>query len=176
MALKRLGAPDLAIKNQLGMVKVSKEGPATIKPLSPNTAATVYTPLIYWDAEAGVYHATSEYKWNDQQTKGDSAGGYDAFAIRFSADIVNHNAASIFWPGEWGGAQPYPERYPDSIAPQPEDNSEAGASFKFQDKLFKNYCSGTDYPSCWNYLGAWGLIGVSFTRIPGTKGLHSSIL
>jgi len=106
----------------------------------------------------------------DQQTKGDHAGGYDALAIRFSADIVNHNAAVIIWPGEWGGAQPYPERYPASLHPQPEDNSEAGASFRFKDKLFKDYCSGTDHPSCWNYLGAGGLVGVSFTRIPGTTG------
>ena len=61
MGLKRVGATDTAIKNQLGMVKVSTEG-HSVRPLSPNTAAVIYTPMIYWDAPKRIYHVTSEYK------------------------------------------------------------------------------------------------------------------
>jgi hypothetical protein len=171
LKLKDSGASDAKIQAQLGLVRVSPPEDEIITPMSSNTDATVATPTIYYDTGIKKYYVSASYAWKNLQTKGDSAGsGYDGFAVRFSADIVNYGVSASFCPGNWGGATPYPGTNAACIVPQPEDNNTDGASFKFRDRLSEAYCGGTDYPSCWQYVGAKGNLVFTFTRVAGTSG------
>ncbi|GAA1370874.1 hypothetical protein GCM10009661_30650 [Catellatospora chokoriensis] len=168
LALVQAGASDTTIQSRLGLVKVSQPSSGGIEPMSSQGDATVSTPTIYYDTQAKYYYASASFSWNNQQTKADGSGGnvggYDGFAIRFNKDITNMGTGASFCPGNWGGATPYPGTKPGCVVVQPEDNDDFGSSYKYQDKLNQAYCGGTDYPSCWIYIGAKGTIVHSFKK------------
>ncbi|MEU8002669.1 hypothetical protein AB0B66_16050 [Catellatospora sp. NPDC049111] len=169
LELALTGASEATIQSRLGLVKVSTAS-SGFQPLSPNTAATVQTPTIYFDTGLQAYYVSATFSWNNQQTNGDGSaysgnvGGYDGFAVRFDKDITNMGTSASFCPGNWGGATPYPGTKPGCVIPQPEDNNSDGSSFKYQDRTNGAYCGGTDYPSCWIYIGAKGTIIHSFKK------------
>lgn len=158
------GADEAEIERLLNLEKVPQPA-GGVGALSESTAVSVGTPSIYYDRDIRKYHAYAGYSWKNLQTNGDNAGsGNDAFAIRFTKDVVNHGVRASFCPGQWRGARPYPA-LPACITPQPEDNGAKGASFKFKDYQAKHYCGGTDAPSCFVYVGAVGNITFTFDTL-----------
>jgi hypothetical protein len=169
LALVQAGASAATIQSQLDLVKVSQPSSAGIQPLSAQSDVTISTPTIYYDSGAGYYYAETSFAWKNLQTKGDGSttgnvGGYDALAIRFDKDITNMGTSASFCPGNWGGATPYPGTKPACVVVQPEDNNSDGSSYKYQDRLHQAYCGGTDYPSCWVYVGAKGNLVHAFKK------------
>ncbi len=164
------GADDAEIKSKTGLVKVSTES-GEVSPLSTNADVSTSTPTIYYDRGIGAYYAASDYRWNNQQTTGDgpntggNVGGYDAFSIRFTLDIVNYGTTISICPGAWSGATPYPSTKPACLIPGPSENSEDGAAYRYQDRTVGARCSGSDHNSCRIYVGANGTLVFTFKRL-----------
>lgn len=128
--------------------------PAYSLAASTSSAVVMSRPYVLYDSQVARYYAVAKYHWNTstgeywaydaKSTCGVNSvcnvGGPDGFALRYNQNVVNRSVVATFCP-RTDLASNLPQ-FSGCVSPtNPDTNSSAGASYRWQDKVFKNFHS-----------------------------------
>jgi hypothetical protein len=150
-----------------GLVVASTGGTTTaVVPLSLGSDYNVPAPTVLYDPPSQNYYVFANYNWSNGSYLSDcpgtgNCGGIDGFGVRSSKQVQNLGSSAYFC---WSAVGGWP-RPPCISNGWQYDNSEAGVTWAFQDKVQYVNCSDTGTVSCPTYGGYNGHITFAFRKL-----------